>query len=253
MRFPTCIVTCSFLVFVGCAPEQITQRFSYTNFLEIYSTRSLTLSPFFAEGKLTVETPSFAHTGSFTVYLKRPDTLFLLIQGPFGLKIGSGLFTPTSFMFYNSIQNQLITGAPTIENLSRIFHIPLTFNDLLDMFVGGSLFTDDRRPPDDVSFEPELTILTYSDAHGIRKYWIDNSTHQLHRVQIYNSTNSLLLEQTYKNFHDVQSTKVPYSIQVVNVPNNQRIALSYSTVSTQNHWSKSFQVTYPENAERIRW
>lgn len=237
----------------GCAPKPIASPPSYMKVLESLSTRTTSLSTFYAEGKITVETPSYAHTGAITVYLKRPDTLYLLIQGPFGLKIGAGLFTRSSFTFYNSIQNKLITGVPSEENIERILNVPLTFDDLLNVFVGGSLVQDDQRPPDDIQTDPEWFIFTYANSHGMRKYWIDPSTTTLSRVHIYDSWNNLLLEQTYKNFHEIQSLKVPYSIQLVYVPNNQRIALSYSSVSTQTLLSKQLQVTYPDNAEHIRW
>jgi len=94
-------------------------------------------------GTISVETPEMAQSGSFELFLRKPDSVLVKIEGPFGISVGSILITRQEFVFYNSLENQLITGPVTSANLNRILRIKLTFDELLTLFTGGSFLASD--------------------------------------------------------------------------------------------------------------
>ena len=142
------------LFFAGCASAsrpnlaaktlnaQLVQQTVRGNYEKVHS---LTGS-----GTITVETPEIAQSGSFELFLHKPDSVLVKIEGPFGISVGSALITRDGFMFYNSLQNQLITGPVTSANLSRIFRVKLTFDELMALFTGGSFLASDDALPDTV-------------------------------------------------------------------------------------------------------
>ncbi|MCX6153973.1 MAG: DUF4292 domain-containing protein [Candidatus Kapabacteria bacterium] len=63
--------------------------------------------------------------------LCRRDSLSLSISGPFGISIGKLFSRKDYFLFYNTYQNEIYEGTPTVENLSHAVRIPLSYSDLV--------------------------------------------------------------------------------------------------------------------------
>lgn len=204
------------------------------------------------EGRISVETPEIAQTGSFILTLRKPDSILVRLEGPFGINIGSALVTRDEFLFYNSIQNKLITGSSKTENLNRILHVQLSFDDLLNFFSGGTFFMDDLRIPDETKIDDEQYVFIYKAANAGRKYWIDPSTFLIQKVQYLDRNGKLSLEQTFSNFQIVNGIEVPYNIRIVQPKARQMVALAYSDIAI-NTALTPFTFTIPSDAERIRW
>src|SRR3989304_4021289 len=122
------------------------------------------------EGRLNVETPDFAQSASFTLTLRKPDSILVKINGPFGMDVGSALLTRSDFLFYNSLQNQLISGTMNTANLGRLLRLNLTFDEIISLFTGGTFLQDDRDEPDRFDVEDDQFVMTYAYGSGTRKY-----------------------------------------------------------------------------------
>lgn len=250
-----CVLLFFALILGGCAsPAHITRpTTTYETIAETLLQRTEAISELYAEGKITVETPSFAQTGSFVLFLQKPDSLYLTLQGPFGLKVGSVLLTRKEFFFYNSIENKLITGETTEENLAHLFRLPLTFDDVVGMITGGTLLAEDRHFPDELLTENEATVFVYNTEDGKRKYWIDPETTSLLRMQILDTDGNILIEQRFNNFRTVGTKRLPFVVQISQLQREQRLVLSYSTIKFQRPTDQKIFFSIPQNAEHIRW
>ncbi len=204
------------------------------------------------EGRISVETPQLAQSGSFQLSLRKPDSLLLMLQGPFGIRVGSALLTRSGFQFYNSFENKLIEGASSPENLRRILHISLSFDDLLDLFAGGVFVADDDRAPDAIETEDALVRLTYDDDTGRRIYWLDPALESITKIQVLNTDHKLILEQTFSDFETTDRTVLPRSLRLLRPKDRQAIALRYSDL-TINPPSLQFAFRIPSNVQRIHW
>ena len=91
--------------------------------------------------------------------------------------------TRTDFLFYNSLENKLITGLSSIENLNRILHVQLSFDDLLNLFAGGTFLEIDLHAPDETHIEDDQFVFMLTSANSSRKYWIDPMTLFIQKVQ----------------------------------------------------------------------
>ncbi|MEX1274573.1 MAG: DUF4292 domain-containing protein [Bacteroidota bacterium] len=204
------------------------------------------------EGRLNVETPDFAQSASFTLTLRKPDSILVKINGPFGMDVGSALLTRSDFLFYNSLQNQLISGTMNTANLGRILRLNLTFDEIISLFTGGTFLEDDRDEPDRFNIEDDQFVMTYARASGTRKYWVDPSSLLIGRIQFLDHQGKVEFEQRFTNFRALEGTSVPHSVRITQHRERRTIAISYSSVSV-NTGEFQLLLNVPTNAKRIYW
>lgn len=244
------------VLFAGCAPGSSMRTASRTVTAgEVFRSVSRNhegLRSMRGEGNLNVETPEFAQSASFTLTLRKPDSIMVKINGPFGIDVGSALLTRTDFLFYNSLRNQLISGTMNAVNLGRILRMNLTFDEIISLFTGGVFFEGDQDDPDGFEVEEGQFVLTYAHRAGTRKYWVDPVSLLIGRIQVLDSKGTLEFEQRFTNFHALEGTSLPYSVRVIQHREKRTVAISYSSVHIN---TDAFQFIFdvPTNAERVRW
>lgn len=244
------------LLIIGCRSSN-TLRTTYRNipFSEVQErilTHHTQIQSMMCEGRISIESPEMAQSGSFSLTLQKPDSILINLEGPFGIKVGSALITRTNFFFYNSLSNKLITGSTKKENLYRILHIQIEFDDLINLFGGGSFFNSDLHAPSEVQFDDDRFIYVYIDNNGKRQYWIDPSSLSIQKIQYLDIRGTTILEQSFKNFEEVEGIEIPFLIRLTHPKNKQTLSLSFSDVHL-NTEPLCFSFTVPQNAEHINW
>lgn len=203
-------------------------------------------------GTITIESPSVAQSGSFTLLLRKPDTLLVRLKGPFGIKLASALLTRKDFQFYNSLENRLFSGETNARNLARILRVNLDFADLLNLFTGGVFQEEDSGLPDESGVEDENFLFVYRVKNGTHKYLIDPQTLLIAKVQHVDVEGRLVFEQRFLNFQIVDGTVIPFNIRIIQPRERRMVSVVYSDVAL-NKQDLDFTFTYPRNAERVRW
>jgi outer membrane lipoprotein-sorting protein len=225
---------------------------SYGEVQEVMRSHHARIHSIAGEGRISIETPDISQNGSFILTLQKPDSVLIKLQGPFGIKVGTALVTRTDFLFYNSLENKVITGLSSTENLDRILHVRLSFDELLNMFAGGTFLETDLRAPDETRVEDDQYIYTYTSTNTCRKYWIDPTTLFIRKVQFLDQNGTLELEQTFRNFEDVNGVAMPTTIRFVQPISHQRLTFTYSEILVNTN-NLHLTFTIPPNAERIHW
>lgn len=202
-------------------------------------------------GNITIESLEMAGSGSFQIALLKPDSVLLKLEGPFGIDVGAALITRTDFLFYNSMQNQLISGSTSPANLSRFLRINVTFDDLLNLFAGSSFFAEDEGATDDLTTEENHYVLIYHQADRTRRYWIDPEKLLIKRIQHLDARGKLIAEQQYTNYRSVGDVFFPSNIRLIHQADRRVLSIHYSTVEV-NTAPPSFTLDIPGNARRIR-
>jgi hypothetical protein len=203
-------------------------------------------------GTLSIETPEIAQSGSFEMLLHKPDSILVKIEGPFGIHVGSVLLTRSDFSFYNSLQNQLITGTVNASNLNRIFRMNLTFDELVSLFTGGSFFDGDDESPDSITVEDNQFVLTYGNGSGSRRYWIDPGTLLISKIQHIDASGRLDLEERFEKFRDLGAASLPRQIRLTQHQARRVVAVAFSTLAI-NTGEVPLVLEVPTNAEHVRW
>jgi len=245
-----------YLTFIGCRTTSTlnlsSRSITSAEVQEIARTHHTRIQSIQGEGRISVETPEIAQSGAFILTLRKPDSVLINLQGPFGIKVGSALVTRNEFSFYNSFENQLITGSTSIENLNRILHVQLSFDDLLNIFAGGGFINEDLRSPDETRIEDDKLVFVYASHNSTRQYWIEPSSLYIQRVQFLDRSGKVTLEQSFNDFENVDGIAMPYAIRITQPKTQQMLTLTYSDIMV-NVEQLQFTFTIPQNVERIRW
>lgn len=219
---------------------------------EIVSANQIRMQTAKGEGTISVETPTMAQSGSFALTLRRPDSLLVILRGPFGIKVGSALLTRKNFWFYSSLENRLFTGETSPENLFRVLHVNLSFDDLLNLFTGGVFQRADFGTPDQTDVEEAQYVLLYRNGDGTHKYYINPKNLLITKIQNLNDQGKLVFEQRFVNFQTIDSTQVPFNIRIIQPTERRMISVVYSDLEL-NSQDLEFTFSYPRNAERVHW
>jgi outer membrane biogenesis lipoprotein LolB len=249
----------SVIYFEGCVPSKPTEELEILpserliNKLEVNRRR---IKSFEGSGTISIKSSALNTSANFKVVMQKPDSISLTILGPFGIELAQALVTNDSFVFYDALQNTAYTGSVDDEVLRNIFRIDLSFNDLLDAFIGSVNLTDKLyRAPDKYDVIYDEYVLTYNDSLngtasqykvdirelGIKNFWLRDL-----------ESDKVLLEGKYTKFDLLESVAVPYRVEVVNHRQNQQMVIDYRNMNANN---KNIYIDFklPGDATVIEW
>ena len=246
------------LLISGCVPSQPTEEFELlpserlTNKLEANRRK---IKNFEGNGTIFVNTPSLDNSASFRVILQKPDSIYLTIMGPFGIELAQAIVTRENFTFYDALKNSAYIGSVNSNALQSIFRINLSFEDLLDAFVGSVNLTNNLyRPPDNYYVEDDRYVLTYLDSARTNKsiYKVDVRQLGITDYQLFGFDDTQLLEGRYSDFELLENVAVPYKITINNKLDDQKISIDYKKI-TVNKKNIYIDFKVPDDATIIKW
>jgi outer membrane lipoprotein-sorting protein len=246
------------LLIAGCVPSQPTEEFELlpserlTNKLEANRRK---IKSFEGTGTIFVNTPSMDNSATFKIVLLKPDTINLTILGPFGIELAQALVTKDKFTFYDAFQNTAYVGSVNSNALQSIFRINLSFEDLMDAFIGSVNLTSNLyTPPDDYFVEDDKYVMTYSDSARSYTtiYKVDVRQLAITNYEMFDPDFHSVLRGKYSDFELLETVAVPYKIMIENVMDDQKISIDYKKINVnKNNISIDFKV--PDDATVIKW
>lgn len=201
-----------------------------------------------AEGVLSIESGDFAQKAGFYLTLLKPDSVLVQLEGPFGIKLGFALLTRETFSFYNSLTNEVITGPTTQNNLEKVLNFPLSYDDVLNLFLGALFLEDDKREPDDLQTDSGQLVAVFNHSRGRRMYYIDPTTKQVLRIRHFDGRNRPVLDQRFTNYTAQDGIVIPFRIRQIQEQGRRMAAISYNLVSL-NKTNSFSPPAIPQNAE----
>ncbi len=116
---------------------------TFTELREQVNKNSMKLQSLDANGEISIDSPEMSNTGSITVSINKPDSVFTKLEGPFGIDVANLLITRNNFIYYNVMDNKVIRGPSTQQYLSIIMKIKIDFDDIINAFSGKFIFSDE--------------------------------------------------------------------------------------------------------------
>ena len=256
LRLAPVLVVALLMIVHGCAPSPAVKlsasSVSPRTVRQIVNANHERVQSLGGTGTISVETPDIAQSGSFELQLRKPDSVLVNVEGPFGINVGSVLLTRNNFLFYNSLENQLVSGPVNAANLRRIFKMELTFDELLTLFTGGSFFREDDGDPEAITTEDEQYVITYRSESGRRRYFVDPVSMLIARIQHLDGKGKLFLEERFEKFRMVGEVSLPRYIRLTQQTARRAVSVSFSKLAV-NASRAPLMIEIPSNAERIRW
>jgi hypothetical protein len=203
-------------------------------------------------GRISLESPDIAQSGSFLLAAQKPDSVMLRIEGPFGIRVGSILLTRDSIKFYSALENRLYLGSSRPANLQRIFRVGVSLDDLMSLLSGGAFMREDSREPDSLTTDEDQFVLWYSSGGLSRRYWVDGTTLLLRRVQFLDARGHLQLEHVFTEFRTTDGIETPFMLRTIRPKERQMLSLRYYDL-TLNPRQADLTFAVPASAEQIWW
>jgi outer membrane lipoprotein-sorting protein len=213
------------------------------------------IKTFEGSGILNVKSTQIEAKATFEVYLKKPDSLKFIIYGPFGIDLAQALVTNSEFTFHDIMKNVVYKGRSDSNILKKIFHIDLSFSELVDAFAGAVNLTDKLRlEPDDFNLSDNSYKLAYYDSLAGKQseYQIQINNLAITNYKLYKMPNILMFEGIYSDFETINRVAIPYITTIENKLNNQKVTIDYRNIEV-NEKINNLTLDIPSDAKIKEW
>jgi outer membrane lipoprotein-sorting protein len=244
----------SLMMLSSCAPTKELHKTpasrSAQEVIAAVNARHSDVSTFEAKGSISVESPSFINSGSFELWLKRPDSVRVDIEGPFGIRVASALFAHNRYVFYNSFKNEVIDGELDARNMPMFMNIRIDPADVVDTFCGTRTFLPGETSPDSFSIGEESYTLLFRQKHDKTRYRVDGQTLCITAIEHIDSTGDVWSEENFSYEKRGDGTTVPQSIELHQERLQSSVLLYYDHVRV-NAPVAAMLLEIPPDARRV--
>lgn len=205
-----------------------------------------------ADGEISIDSPTLSNSGSITVSIFKPDSVYTKLEGPFGIDVADLLITRENFVYYNVQENRVIRGPTTPQNLGVIMRIKVSFDELVNAFSGKFTFNDDSYNDAVISKEDGNYVVSLKSGDEKKKYWIDSRNYYVTKIGTYDAQNNPKIEIMYANFYEKDGIHFPKNITINRPKEKQNIWLNYSKEEFNNS-KLNYRLKIPKSAKQINW
>jgi len=197
------------------------------------------------KGSVSFESPEQAGSAYFDMSLKKPDSLLVKFEGPFGIDAGFLFLSRQKFVMYNSFENRVFTGVPTPRAIRGVIPIELTFEQIMDAFTGGFRLPD--AFPASYAVDGDQFRIEYDRSGSRHTYWVDPSFELVMRYERRDESGTLILEAVSSRILEKDGISVPGRVTLNFPADGRHLAIYYSSLEL-NAENPSFEYAIPSNA-----
>ena len=225
-----------FLMFLisGCASTKDARRraadLSPRQIIETVNSHARAITTFQAKGSISVESPSLISSGSFDLWLKKPDSVRVDVKGPFGIRIASALFAQDHYIFYNSFKNEVMEGDINKGGMPSFMDIQINPKDIIDTFCGARGFFREEVSPDSFSLGDGSYTLQFRHDEGTTRYTVDDMSLYVTGIEHIDSAGTVWSEERFEFERREDGTVIPQSIRLIHDSLQSSVSLIYETV-----------------------
>jgi len=246
------------LILQGCIPSKPTDEVELLpseRLINKLGANRRKIKSFEGVGTIEIESNLYDNSASFRVVMLKPDSIYFTIMGPFGIELAQALLTERDYIFYDAFENTAYTGEVNEDVLRNIFKVNLSFNDLIDAFVGSVNLTENLyKQPNNYSVDNDKYVLTYINLteNTTTIYRVDIRELGITNYSLKTSDGSINLEGSYSNFEMLENVAVPFNIEVQNKAENQKVFITYKNIIANDN-GIAIDFILPDDATIISW
>jgi len=207
--------------------------------------RGADLASMAGRGSVSFETPDRAGSAFFDLALKKPDSLLMTFEGPFGIGGGFLFLSRRKFVMYSSMDNRVVSGVPGPAAIRAVIPVDLTFDQIMDAFTGGFVLPDSvplRYTADDGKF-----LLVYGVGGMTHSYWIDPGNDLVVRYEVRSEAGGVILEVESSQIVTRGDLCAPRHVLVDFPDEGKRLSIHFTSLDL-NAGNLSFEYTVPAGA-----
>ncbi|MBN1542345.1 DUF4292 domain-containing protein [candidate division KSB1 bacterium] len=203
-----------------------------------------------ASGKVIIETPQASYTANSTIYLIKPDSVYIKIEAAFGIDVGVLFADRRGFVLYTPLQNTVYTGPADSFNLDRFLSFRLSYDKLLNVLSG--LEVAEQITSGTIRRQENQLLLLNSNGEQKVLHVVDPYFGVISQTQAFNKNRELIFLAQYSRFSTVNGVRIPKTIRIQRPDQKESITFFYNTVSiNQEIDPRKFTINIPEKAIKI--
>lgn len=242
------------MLLASCATERAglalnTAALPAEELIERVNARANRLQSMTGKGSMAFETPQAVGSAYFMMSLRKPDSLLVQFEGPFGLDVGLLFLSRERYVMYNGMENTVITGVPSLASIRAILPIELTFDQILNAFSGTFTLPRVHNQIIRYTVDDEQFLISYLCGTDTCTDWIDPETQIVTRHLMQNAAGETLLDANASRIEEQGDACAPRRI-LVRLPDRQ-VSIYYSSI-VLNAPNPSFAFSVPANAQTMK-
>ena len=218
--------------------------------MDIVREQQAKLHSLVGSGSVSFESPEMAGSASFTITLKKPDSLLARFEGPFGIDVGTLFLSRDSYVMYNSFENTAVTGRSGTSALRSVIPFDLTVDEILGVFSGMFNLPADTTGLREYIIDEDHFRMTFTCGVYTCTYWIDPTVRLVSKYRLTGVDGGTTMEASLSSFRELDDAVLPRRIAMTFPEQRRRLSVSYGAV-TLNGGSPSFAFSIPSNAHTI--
>ena len=260
MKFHLLIIFVFCLIFYSCTSSNnhsdvnSESDITFDELRKKVNDNSMKLKSLDAYGEISIDSPEMSNSGSITVSLNKPDSVFTKLEGPFGMDIADLLITRNNFIYYKPQDNTVIKGPSNSHYLGIIMKIKVDFDDIMNAFSGKYVFENNSEGYGDVkiSMNENYYLITLKNSNEIKKFWVNSVDFYVTKIGAYELDGQTKIEILYENFYERAGIHFPKNITITRPKEKQNIWLTYSNEEFNKN-KLTFRLKIPKSAKQINW
>lgn len=235
----------------SCAPKPLevlldTNAVSSSELVRLVEDRAARIHSMTGKGTVSFDSPEIGGTAGFTLALKKPDSLLVKFEGPFGIDVGTLFLSRERYVIYNTMDNRVVTGVPAGGAMRSVIPFDLTHEQILNSFAGAFEVPGGGEPLS-YRIDDERFLLSYSCDAGTCSYWVDPRSLLVTKYERRDAQQQLVMAVNASLLTEQNNITLPRRIVVKFPREGRQLSIYYSSVEL-NPSHPSFEYTIPDNA-----
>lgn len=193
---------------------------------------------------ISIKSEDISISGKAKVKIAGTDSLFMDISGPFGIKFGKLYADTNIFYFYNAMENTVLKGKPTADNIRRATYLNISAIDIINLFK--NLPPSKEQNYREAGKHENGTLYQYKN-----EFLILNAKSQMIQYQRKNEVNDLELNIIYSEFNQYSNFEMPSSFLIDAPIAKSTVNISIKQMTFPAGFENAFKFSIPQSAKII--
>lgn len=244
------------VLLANCARMSTTSRLRLDNITidsicERVEKNYLQLKSMKARAQFMVESPKMSFQANSQILIQKPDSLYISLRAPFGLKVGSVFLDSHQFILQNSWENIVYTGQPDSLDLSAFLPIEIQLDQVLRLFAG--IQTIDASALEPLRVDGNRYVVSGMSGDKKVKYWIDAKRFVVTACHVFDTQGEPWIQFEYSQIEKLNRVYVPKIIRITQPMQKTRLTIFFSSRELNKPLQpEDFVIQIPPQSEVIK-
>ncbi len=205
-----------------------------------------------SENVIKFKTTSIDQAGEIEIKIKKKDDIYFRIWGSFAFVSKDAFiahFNRKKFIYFNNLDDKVIEGPTTDNNIGYLARIKCSFDDLMNVMSGTGRIVYGNT--DTLVFESDNVILV-KGKEKVVKYTLDANKKYVEKYSYINTKKKEYLRISFGNFVNVNGGYFAKKVDITKPLTNEFLKIVNESY-TANNQNLNFTVDFPSDVRRVKW